>query len=104
MSANWSAASRKAAGERVKARHADPVFRAKISAGRDAHNADPEVKAKKRARMKALHADPVFKAKLEAWRPPLNLSADERRIYAKLKAAGLDREAAVAQLRALRRK
>jgi len=58
--------------ESMKALHADPEFKAKISklsaARMKALNADPEFKAAAAARMKALHADPEFKAKIRAAR------------------------------------
>ena len=50
----------------MKALHADPEFKAKLSKSASARmkalHADPEFKAKAAARMKALHADPEFKA------------------------------------------
>ena len=52
--------------KRMKALHADPEFKAKLSKSASARmkalHADPEFKAKAAARMKALHADPEFKA------------------------------------------
>ena len=58
-------------------------------------NADPEFKAATSERMRKLHADPEFKAKHA---PLAQLTADERKIYNKMRACGVSREEALAAL------
>src|SRR6185437_4616006 len=73
----------------TKALHADPEFRAAVSAASSARmkalHADPEFRAAASARMKALHADPEFRAKVSA-----ATSARMKALHAeKIKALGL---------------
>jgi len=90
----------------MKALHADPEFKAKVSAASSARmkalNADPEFKAATSARMKALHADPEFKAATSARMKALNaekvkslgLRADEECEWRAIRAKGFGGEEA----------
>ena len=75
---------------RMKALHADPEFRAKVSKAAS-------------ARMKALHADPEFRAKvskaLRERSPLAELSSHQRKVYRKLLRCGVSREEALAEAR-----
>jgi hypothetical protein len=101
----------------MKQLHADPDFKAKLSAAASermkALNADPDFKAKQSERMKALNADPDFKAKLSAaasermkalnadpaFNPLAGLSEHQKKIYRKLVNCGVEAERAIAEAR-----
>ena len=74
----WSPESRQRASERMRELNADPAF-----------------KAKHRERMRELNADPAFKAR----RAPLrDLSAQQKKLYRKLRDNGIGRDAALAEV------
>ena len=91
--------SRAKAAERMRKLNADPEFKAATSERMRKLHADPEFKAKlsERAseRMRKLHADPEFKAKLA---PLAHLTADERKLYNKMRARGVSRDEALSAL------
>ena len=72
-----------------------PESRAKAAERMRKLNADPEFKAATSERMRKLHADPEFKAKLA---PLAHLTADERKLYNKMRARGVSRDEALSAL------
>ena len=78
----WSPESRQQAAERMRKLNADPEFKARH--------------AKEAAeRMRKLHADPEFKARHA---PLAQLSAQQRKLYRKLRNNGVGRDAALAEV------
>jgi ABC-type uncharacterized transport system auxiliary subunit len=83
--------SRRVRSEKAKARWADPVFKARVSAAIAQAYASPEARAKMAERAREVNARPEVKAKIDAhrialWHDPVNrakrcasLSASRRR-------------------------
>ena len=78
----WSPQTRAAASERMRKLHADPAFKEKH---REAAS----------ERMRKLNADPAFK---EKHHPLAGLSDEQRKLYHKLRANGIGRAEALAEV------
>ena len=88
---------REAHSESLREMHADPEFKAALSARSKAMNADPEFKAaqaaRSKARMKAMHADPVYAAANSARRTAMNADPEYKAAnIARMKAMHADPE------------
>lgn len=66
MTATWTAERRAAHSERMRQRHADPAFKAKITSRLAAALADPAEKARRSQRMRRQRRDPEFNARQKA--------------------------------------